>query len=215
MRRLGWLVALAAVAAGCVSTEDQRLRDYNDDGVRLFQHGAYGDAREEFQAALTLKPNDPNLLYNVGECYDRLGQSDKAEQTYRACLQQSPNHPETLHALTALLVHQQRRGDADQLVQDWLHRQPKSADAYAEYAWLCGQDKDYPKALAACERAYELDPHDAHALNELGRLYEAVNRPDRALAAYERSMEYDPKQADIGLCVSRLKAQGAGPPRPD
>jgi len=214
MRKLGWLAALA-VTAGCVSTDDQRLHDYNDDGVRLFQRGAYADARDEFQAALGVKPGDPNLLYNLGQCQDRVGDNDKAEQTYHACLQQSPNHPEALTALTALLVRQQRRADADQLVQDWLRREPKSAAAYAESAWLCGQDKDYPKALAACQRAYELDPHDTHALNELGRLYEAMNRPDRALAAYERSMEYDPKQSDIGLCVSRLKAQGAGPPRPD
>ena len=80
MRRRVWVAPLASVVAGCVSTDDQRLRDYDDDGVLLFKRGAYGDAREEFQAALTLKPADPNLLYNLGQCYDRLGQADKAEQ---------------------------------------------------------------------------------------------------------------------------------------
>jgi Flp pilus assembly protein TadD len=215
MRRLFWVAALAWVAAGCVSTDDQRLRDYDDDGVFLFQRGAYADARESFQAALALKPADPNLLYNVGQCWDRLGQTDKAEQSYRECLHQAPGHAEANHALAALLVHHQRRSEADQLVADWLRREPKSAAAYAEYGWLCGQDKDYPKAIAACQHAYELDPHDVHALNEMGQLYESLNRPDRALAMYQRSLEYQPKQDEVGLRVSRLKAQGAGQPRPD
>ncbi len=215
MRRLGWVAVLALAAAGCVSTDDQRLRDYNDDGVFLFQRGAYQEACETFQAALVLKPTDPNLLYNFAKCQDRLGLQDKAEQSYVTCLRQSPNHAECNHALAALYVRSQRRKDADQLVEEWLRREPKSAPAYAEYGWLCSLDKDYPRAISACQKAYELDPHDVHALNELGQIYEALNRQDRALDMYERSLDYHPHQADVGVCVSRLKGQGVGLPHPD
>ncbi len=215
MRRLGWVMVLASVAAGCASTDDQRLRDYNDDGVHLFERGAYKDAGESFQAALALKPGDANLLYNLGQCQDRLGQAGAAEKTYRECLHQAPGHADCLHALDALLVRQQRRPETNQLVDDWLRREPRSAAAYAEYGWLCAWDKDYPKALSACQHAYELDSHDVHALNELGKLYESLNRSDRALEMYERSLEYQPNQRDVGLCVSRLKAQGTALPHPD
>ncbi len=215
MRRLGCVAALALVAAGCVSTDDQRLRDYNQDGIFLYQRGAYSEARDTFQAALALKPNDANLLYNLGQCDEHLGQMDKAEQTYLACLRQTPNHPNCNHALAVLYVKGQRRKEADQLIEGWLRREPKSADAYAEYGWLISQDKNYPDAIAACQRAYELDPHDVHALNELGQLYEALNRQDRALDMYERSLEFQPKQADVGLRVSRLKERGVGLPHPD
>jgi Flp pilus assembly protein TadD len=104
MRRIGWVALLASVAAGCVSTDDQRLYDYNDDGVSLFRRGAYNDAREEFQAALALKPGDANLLYNLGECYDHLRQNEKAEQTYRDCLPQEAGQADAMHALMVLLV---------------------------------------------------------------------------------------------------------------
>ena len=215
MRRLGWVAMLASVAAGCALTDPERLRDYNDDGVRLFQRGDYNDARESFQAALALKPGDSTLLYNVGECQDRLGQVDAAEKTYRECLHQSPNHADCIHALDALLVRQQRRPEAGQLVDDWLQRDPRSASAYAEYGWLCACDKDYPKALSACQHAYELDSHDVHVLNELGQLFESLSRTDRALEMYKRSLVYQPDQHEVVLCVSRLKAQGAGRPHPD
>ena len=60
MRRLGWVMVLASVAAGCASTDnDQRLRDYNDDGVHLFERGAYKDASESFQAASPSSPPTP------------------------------------------------------------------------------------------------------------------------------------------------------------
>lgn len=215
MRRFGWVALLALVAAGCVSTDDQRLRDYNDDGLFLFQRGAYQEACETFQAALVLKPTDANLLYNVGQCQDRLGLKDKAEQSYLACLRQAANHADCNHALAVLYVRSQRRKEADQLIEEWVHREPKSAAAYAEYGWLCSLDKDYPRAISACQRAYELDPHDVHALNELGQLYETLNRQDRALDMYERSLEFQPHQTEVGVRVSRLKAQGVGLPHPD
>ncbi|HVS37553.1 MAG TPA: tetratricopeptide repeat protein [Gemmataceae bacterium] len=215
MRRLGLAAVLAVSVGGCVSTDDQRLHDYNDDGIALYHRGAYDEARETFQAALKLKPADPNLLCNVGQCYDHLGQTDRAEETYRDCLRQAPGHADCLHALTALLVRENKRGDADQLVGDWIRREPRSAAAYAEFGWLCVQDKDYPRALSACQHAYELDPRDVHALNQLGRIYEVMNRKDRALAMYERSLEYQPHQPEVGTLVSRLKADGAREPHPD
>src|SRR5438067_5478063 len=78
-------LALAFCLEGCESASQERLRDYNQDGIYLFQRGDYAAARESFQAALTLKPEDPGLLYNIGECYDRLGDTAKAERSYRQC----------------------------------------------------------------------------------------------------------------------------------
>ena len=127
----------------------------------------------------------------------------------------SADHADCLHALTAFLVHQPRRGDADKLVEDWLRREPTSAATYAEYGWLCARDKNYPKALDVCQHAYELDPRDVHTLNQLGRLYETVHRRTGARAMSEHSLEVRPDQPEVGALVSRLKADGAGPPHPD
>src|SRR5262245_48868249 len=78
--------------AGCMTAADQRLRDYTNDGVYLFQQGDYRAARESFKAALALQPDDPALYYNVGECYARLGGGAQAEKCYTECLARVPNH---------------------------------------------------------------------------------------------------------------------------
>src|SRR5437588_13124875 len=90
----------ALLAAACAPTSSERLREYNEDGVRLFQRGNYADARDSFRAALALEPDDADLLFNLGQCYDRLGQVDKAKQSYDGCIQRAPGHADARHAPT-------------------------------------------------------------------------------------------------------------------
>src|ERR1700756_208956 len=61
---VGALPLLLLILSGCADVKEDRLKAYNDDGVQLFQRGNYGAAGESFQAALSLKPDDPGLLYN-------------------------------------------------------------------------------------------------------------------------------------------------------
>src|SRR5437879_13902593 len=104
MRWASWFLVLALCLAGCESASQERLRDYNQDGVYLFERGDYAAARQSFQAALALKPEDPGLLYNLGECCDRSGDTIKAERYYQQCLVQAPNHADCRHVLASMLV---------------------------------------------------------------------------------------------------------------
>src|SRR5207253_4981700 len=140
-------------------------------------------------------------LYNIGECYDRLGDTAKAERSYRQCLVQTPNHADCRHALASMLMRAGRKDDATRLVEEWLAREPRLAAAYAEDGWLWRQAGDLPRAQARLQQALELDPHEPRALVELALVYEAMQRPDRAAALYERVLERDPHQTEI---VKRL-----------
>src|SRR5439155_9827854 len=117
---------------GCQTAAQDRARLFNDDGIYLFERGDYGSARESFEVALTFQPKDPGVLYNVGQCYDRQNNAAKAEPFYRRCLEEESNHAPCRHALAVLLYRTGRRAEADHLVEDWLVREPKRADAYVE-----------------------------------------------------------------------------------
>lgn len=215
MRQTWWPMLGALVLAGCVTTTEERVHDYNEDGVYLYQKGDYAGARDSFQAALKLQPEDPNVLYNVGECYDRLGDATRAEKFYNECLQRVPNHVACRHSLDLLLVRQNRQPEARKMVDDWLTREPKLAAAYAEDGWLWQQIGDLPRAQARLHQALELEPHDERTLTELAALYEIMQRPDRALVLYERILERDPNRVEIVKRVNLLMAQGAGRPHPE
>src|SRR5262249_35672747 len=109
------LVALPLLPAlpGCVPRVDERARAYAEDGVSRFQAGRYRDAGESFEAALERQPGEANLLYNVGQCYDRQGAPAKAQEFYQLCLQRAENHAACRHALAVLLLRTGRRGEAE------------------------------------------------------------------------------------------------------
>jgi Tfp pilus assembly protein PilF len=215
MRKAGWILLLAAGVAGCTPTSQERAREYNEDGVYLFRRGDYRSARDSFEAALKLTPEDADLLYNLGQCYDRSGDAAKAEQHYRACLRTMSNHADCRHALANLWLREGRGADAKRMVEDWLAREPKLAAAYAEDGWLWFQSGDLPRAQARLQQALELDPQDRRALTELARVYEAIERPDRSVALYERILQREPDQAAIRRRLHELQARGVTRPRPD
>jgi Flp pilus assembly protein TadD len=215
MRQVWWMTGLALGLAGCISPLEERCQDYVEDGVNLFRHGDYYDARESFQAALALRPDDPGLLYDIGQCFDRLGDAGKAERFYRECVQHAPNHAPCRHALDVLLVRHNRQTEAARLIEGWLAQEPRLAAAYAEDGWYWRQTGDLPRAQARLQQALEFDPHDLQALTELALVYEAMQRPDRALVLYERALERDPKQPELAGRVNFLLTKGAVRPTPE
>jgi Flp pilus assembly protein TadD len=215
MPRVCWVAGLAACLFGCANDVQERVREYNQDGLVLYQRGDFRGARETFEVALKLQPEDPALLYNLGQCYERLGDVARAESTYGECLTRQPTHAVCRHALVRLLVRQGRSADATRMVEDWLAREPKSSGPYAADGWLWHQSGDLPRAQARLQQALELDPRDVYALGELGVVYEAMDRPDRALVLYERALEQDPNRPEVVRRYNDLKRRGAGPPKPD
>jgi tetratricopeptide (TPR) repeat protein len=212
------MAALAGVLlmlSACAETGHERLHEINRDGLVLFDQGAFDHARESFEVALALRPDDANLLYNIGRCHAKLGQTDKAEARYSECLRVAPDHAACRHALAELLVSCGRRDEAVRMAEAWLSARPDLAAPYALDGWLWHQFGDLPRAQGRLQQALEHDSRDVQALNELAVVYEEMHRPDRAAALYERSLDYRANQAEVQARLTSLRAGGAGPPRPD
>lgn len=215
MGRVGSVAVLALLVSACAPPVRERVQELNRDGVHLFNDGEYDHAREEFQAALLLEPINPTLLFNLGQCYDNLGQASQAEQIYRECLQSEPNNTECRHALTTLLVNGGRLREAQTMVREWLRNQPKLSAAFAEDGWLYKLDGDPLKALKRYQQAIDLDAHNVPALIEMASIYEELNYPSRALLLYQTALDYNPHQPDIVNRVKLLRSQGVKLPHPE
>jgi tetratricopeptide (TPR) repeat protein len=216
MRRVGSVAVLALLVSACAPAFSERVQQYNDLGVEHFQKGEFDRASADFQAGLALLPHNFTLLYNLGQCYEHLGQSEQAEKTYQLCLQQQPNDAECRHALDALLVRQGRFAEAQQMVQEWLAREPKLSAAYAEDGWLFQCQRDPINAIKRYQQAIYYNSRNTFALVEFGRVYEEeLNQPSRALKLYQTALDCDPHQPELVKRVNRLRAKGVGPPHPE
>ena len=210
-----WLLAFAGCATPSTVSVPEHVRELNEVGLTDFTRGRFPEARESFALALQLTPQDPNLLFNLAQCDDRLGNCQSAEQYYVLCLQKKANHVEARYALTMLYYRTGRKSDALQQIQQWLSEQPNSPEPYALDGWRLRQEQDL---IAACDRlmqAMAKDQKNAHALTELGILYETRNRPEYSLVYYERSLARNPNQPDVIDRLAQLRLRNVGPPRPD
>ncbi|MCI0377994.1 MAG: tetratricopeptide repeat protein [Gemmataceae bacterium] len=209
------LVLLLLTCAGCASTADHRVKQFNDDGVFLFSRGDYAGARDSFEAALTLTPQDPALVFNMGQCHDRLGDWRKAEQYYLTCLELDVKHGAARHAQTMLLSRTGRAPEAKRMVQEYVQQHPARADALVLDGWRLRQEKALPLAQQRLQQALALEPNHPRGLVELGIVYEMSGMPERALALYERALGRDPMQFEVAERIRQLRAKGIKQPLPD
>jgi Tfp pilus assembly protein PilF len=214
MLRLAAIMVLACGIGACAPDRQQRVHDFNDDGIFLYQQGDYNHARLCFEAALGQCPDDPNLLYNIGECRVRAGQLAAAERSFQDCLTHAPNHVECRHAFASLLYDEGRREEAVRMVTEWTQHNPKLSSPYVEDAYLWHRYGDLPRAVEQLQTALALNPHDPYALAELGRVYDDMNLTNRAVDMYERSLLIHPQEPDIKARLTALRAKSAAPPAP-
>jgi tetratricopeptide (TPR) repeat protein len=217
--RLAWYLIVSLGLAGCATTVnvEERVRDLNDLGLTDFTQGRFPEARECFELALQLTPQDPNLLFNLAQCDDRLGGYRNAEQYYVLCLQKNPGHVEARYALVMLYYRTGRKAEAGQQITQWLTEQPNSPEPYALDGWRLRQENDL---VGARDRLFEAlakakNQKNAHALTELGIVYEKMNHLEHALTYYTRSLECNPNQPDVIDRLVQLRLSKVGPPRPE
>jgi tetratricopeptide (TPR) repeat protein len=214
MARLSILVVILFIGP-CVPASHQHLRHHTEDGVHLFKQGSYADARDCFKAALALKPNDPDLLYNLGQCHARMGQHDQAESLYKECLRHNSDHGDARHAWLLLLINSDRAGEGRRMIESWRQSRPQIAGPHVEEAWLRARDGDLDDARRFYQRALDLEPRHPRALVELAGVYEKLGRPERALVLYERALVAEPNQPAVARLVSEMRKRGVGRPHPD
>lgn len=65
--------------------------------------------------------------------------------------------------------------------------------------------KNFPKAIAALERAAAQTPEDANIYRELGYAYEVSKQYAKALTAYQKGVELSPNDTDFQASVERVK----------
>jgi Tfp pilus assembly protein PilF len=214
MQRLSVCLALDTSLAGCVSSNDERWRIFNEDGVQLFAKGSYREALDSFDYALSLHSQDPVLLYNAAQCHDRLGEIKKAEELYAYCLQRDAKHGDARLALVALKYRTNHVAEANQVIQDWLAHEPNSADSYVADAWRLRQEKACPQAQARLQQALSIEPRNRRALTEMAILCEIQGMPERSFVLYEQILQCEPHQIEIAERLEQLKAKGVQRPPP-
>jgi tetratricopeptide (TPR) repeat protein len=128
--------------------------------------GRLNTAADEFEQARQLRPKDDTVLYQLAAVYFDLGRYDSAAESVQAAIQIAPSRwlYHYLLANIALKTRQWEQAKSSLVVA--LKLNPTAAEAHNAFGKLALELNDRKTAIAAFERATQLDPKEpAYRMN--------------------------------------------------
>jgi Flp pilus assembly protein TadD len=138
----------------------------------LAQQGKYAEAAEEYRKVLALKPNLPDIHYQIGRL-----------------LLLEPRGPDTLK-------------QAQEEFEKELAIDPKDAAAEFELGQMAFEARNWDEAVRRFRRATQIQPDDAPAWTGLGKSLIAAGNPQEAVAPLQKAVQLDPADPEVHYQLS-------------
>ncbi len=134
-----------------------------------------------YEAALRLMPDHADLANNLGRLAFRLGQTEVAEQLFRAFLARYPDHPEGANNLACALRTQMRFDEAIEVLKASIMQDPGHSVVWNTLGTVMAEQGDTQNAAIFFDEALRLDPDFAKARYNRGNMSLAMGEIERAL----------------------------------
>ena len=171
-------------------TTDAKTAFYR--GNFYYEKQEYEAALEQYDWALTLKPDRSETLNNRALTYDHLERYDEALADYNRALDLKPDDPKILNNRGGLYYHLKHYEEALADVNHALQLKPDYPEALTNRGNIYDDLKCYDKALADCDRALQLRSDFPEALTNRGATYSQLRQYKEALADFEKSLQLRP-----------------------
>lgn len=198
-------LSLLSMLSGCCCTSGWMQNNW---GMCHYKNGNYAMARADFQRAVVNAPRNADYRHNLAMAMQKQGDPAGAEVVLRHNLSVDPMHQPTYHALTQVLMSQQRTAEADQLLTGWRESQPYVPEAYIEQAWFQHETGNRVAAEQTLRQALQVKPNHPMALAQLGQLYHETGNADQATAYYQRSLIAKWNQPEVQSRMATLTEAG-------
>jgi serine/threonine-protein kinase len=174
----------------------------------LYYEKKYPQAEAEARKAISLDPNYDagyNLLGLTLELQEKWGDSNLA---YAKAVQLAPKVALYHRNVAGTLIELKRYTEAEQEAQAAIDIDPNNvnnARAYNLLGIALYQEKKYPPAIVAYQKAIQLNAKVSVYYSNLGLCYEATTQPVKAREAYQKAVDLDPTNTDAKDGLSRIK----------
>lgn len=188
--------------------EPKSVRSWLLTGTLLIDQQNPRGAIDAFEKALTIDANSVEAHRGLGQGYERLGQIDRAEQSYRRALKVKGNDVISLNNLAWILSEIKKKPDeALPFAMKAQQVAPQHASVIDTLGWIHYRRQAYAEAEKFLTQAVEGAPSDAVVRFHLGMTYAKLGRAQDAVSALRRAAQLDPQLADrenIGQLIKDL-----------
>jgi len=179
-------------------------------GQVYHQMKQWDQAIREYSQALSLKPNDTFVLVKLAEALLEKGELAKAQEIFQEALSHE-FHPEvkTMVGLAKVLYRTGKLKELKPVVEEILRLSPNQPDAMFYLSMCMVDEKNFEGALETLKKLLAAHPEKWEAWNELGKLYQMLDKTDDALSAFIKASPNAADQAGIwntiGVLLSNKK----------
>lgn len=217
-RRERFAEALVEVEKANVAKPSQELDLYA--ATLRAKTGDFEGAVEQIQSLLSAKPDDDDLLYNLGVIY---GEADRTEESVEFMRRALAANPDNASALNYIGYTWAERGvnldEAEQMIERALVLRPEDGYIADSLGWVFymrarplveGGDlpaarKYIDQALAALERADDLTGGDPVVSEHIGDTYLLLDEKQRALDNFEEALRMEPRFGEQPDLLEKLE----------
>ena len=155
--------------------------------------------------ALKAKPDDVDLLFELGSAYERSGEHDNAERVFLQILQRIPDHAATLNYLGYMWADNNRNLDrAAVMLNRAVEQEPRNGAYVDSLGWVYYRQGKLDLAEKYLSDAARLLPRDATVQQHLGDVLAKQGKMDRALEAYRLALTLEPEPKDEEMLRSKI-----------
>jgi Tfp pilus assembly protein PilF len=179
---------------------------YRDQAIRLSLAGRFAESEACSRIALELRPDDVDVLNELGVAVWQQGRPAEAEQIYIRACQIKKDDFRILTNLGLALYAMGRIDEAAGLYQRSLSIQPDTFDALMNLGIVLSDQGKFDEAMEWLEAAHRLRPDSADALQNLGMNLARQGKWDAAIEHYDQALRhrYDYPEVHRNLAYALL-----------
>lgn len=183
-----------AQRAQLAMTEAQLLRDAN----------RHNDAYIVLDSALSLDPDNTDLLYEAALTAERIGKPELLESHLKRVLKLKPDHAHALNALGYSLADRNiRLGEAHDLIAKAVKLAPEDPFIMDSLGWVLYRQGKLDEALATLQRAYKIKA-DPEIAAHLGEVLWTMERRDEARRVIQDALKTSPGSDVLAAAARKI-----------
>lgn len=173
------------------------------------EQGKPDAAAENFQKALTLKPDYANAYLNLGAVLKEQGKLDAAAENFRKVLKLAPGFADAYLHLGNVLQAQGKPDAAVEIFREALKLRPDYVEARINLGNILKSQGRLDEAVESLRKVVALKPDYAEAYNNLGNALLAQEKLDEATGNFRKALALKPDYAGAHNNLGNaLKEQG-------
>jgi tetratricopeptide (TPR) repeat protein len=171
----------------------------------LIQAGEAKTAVALVADALKSKPDDVDLMFELGSAYERAGDQPNAERTFLQVLQKKPDHAGTLNYLGYMWADKDVNLDrAAEMLTRAVAQEPRNGAYVDSLGWLYFRQGKLDLAEKYLSDAARLLPRDATVHEHLADVLAKRGNLERALELYRVALTLEPAPKDEEKIRSKI-----------